>query len=205
MANDDKDDDLEQNHKVVLDYLNSCSKEELFKALFDMFQIEQILKDEKTILEDRIRHYAEGCEDLIKKNESLKAERLNFEETIKVLKEQNSSQMKKFIDLKNKNDDIESKLKTLKYEFEKSLQSLPKINDSEFKFIKMLTRQKGSNDKRGIGYNNATHNHKSKTTFVKTAYKHKHSPTCSFCCKEGHHKLCLYRRKDNYIIQNSVH
>ena len=25
MANDDKDDDLEQNHKEVLDFLNSCS------------------------------------------------------------------------------------------------------------------------------------------------------------------------------------
>ena len=110
MANDDKDDDLEQNYKKVLDYLNSCSKDELVKALFDMFQIEQILKDEKNILEDRIRHYAEGCEDLLKKNESLKAERLKFEETVKVLKEQNISQMKKFIDLQNKNDDLESDL-----------------------------------------------------------------------------------------------
>ena len=49
MANNDKDDDLEQNHKDVLDYLNSCSKDELVKALFDMFQIEKILKDEKNI------------------------------------------------------------------------------------------------------------------------------------------------------------
>ena len=40
MANDDKDDDIEQNHKEVLHYLNSCSKDELVKALFDMFQIE---------------------------------------------------------------------------------------------------------------------------------------------------------------------
>ena len=39
MENDDKDDELEQNHKEVLDYLNSCSKEELVKALFDMFQL----------------------------------------------------------------------------------------------------------------------------------------------------------------------
>ena len=61
MANDDKDDNLEQNHKEVLDVLNSCSKDELVKALFDMFQIEKILKDEKDILENRIRHYAEGC------------------------------------------------------------------------------------------------------------------------------------------------
>ena len=99
MANDDKDNDLEQNHKEVLDYLNSCSKDELVKALFDMFQIEQLLKDEKIIWEDRICHYAEGCEDLIKKNESLKAERLKFEETFQVLKEQNIIQMKNLIDL----------------------------------------------------------------------------------------------------------
>ena len=45
MANDDKDDDLDQNHKEVLDFLNSYSKDELVKALFDMFQIEKILKD----------------------------------------------------------------------------------------------------------------------------------------------------------------
>ena len=43
-----------------------------------MFQIEQILKDKKNILEDRIHHYAEGCKDLIKKNESLKAEILKL-------------------------------------------------------------------------------------------------------------------------------
>ena len=49
MANDGKDDDLEQRYKEVRDYLNSCSKEELVKALLDMFQIEQILKDEKII------------------------------------------------------------------------------------------------------------------------------------------------------------
>ena len=97
MANDDKNDGLEQNHKEVLDYLNSCSKDEFIKSLFDMFQIEKISKDEKNILEDRICHYAKGCEDLIKKNESLKAERLKFEETVKVLKEQNISQMKKLI------------------------------------------------------------------------------------------------------------
>ena len=69
-----------------------------------MFQIEKILKDEKNILENRIRHYAEGCEDLIKKNESLKAETVKFEETVKVLKEQNINQMKRLIDLQNKND-----------------------------------------------------------------------------------------------------
>ena len=184
MANDDKDDDLEQNHKEVLDYLNSCFKDKLVKALFDMFQIEQILKDEKNILKDRIRRYAEGCEDLIKKDESLKAERLNFKETVKVLKVQIISQMKKLIDLQNEKDDLKSELKTLKYEFEKSLQSLTKIIDSKFKFIKMLTQQKGSDDKHGIGYNNAIHNYKSKTTFVKSAYKHRRSPTCSFCCKQ---------------------
>ena len=78
MANDDKNDDLEQNNKGVIYYLNSCLKDELVKALFDMFQIEQILKDKKNILEDRIHHYAEGCKDLIKKNESLKAEILKL-------------------------------------------------------------------------------------------------------------------------------
>ena len=113
MANDDKDDDLDQNHKEVLDFLNSCSKDELVKALFDMFQIEKILKDEKNIIESGIRHYAEGCEALIKKNESLKAETVKFEKTVKVLKEQNLSQTKQLIDLKNKNNDLESKLKTL--------------------------------------------------------------------------------------------
>ena len=29
MANDDKDDDRDQNHKEVLEFLNSCSKDEL--------------------------------------------------------------------------------------------------------------------------------------------------------------------------------
>ena len=67
----------------------------------------------------------------------------------------------------------------------------------------MLTRQKGLNDKRGIGYNNITHNYKSKTTFVKNAYKHRRTPTCSYCCKEGHIKFaCPYRRKENHIIKN---
>ncbi|XP_057520838.1 photosystem II D2 protein-like [Amaranthus tricolor] len=68
----------------------------------------------------------------------------------------------------------------------------------------MLTCQKGSNDKRGIGNNNVTHDYKSKTTFVKSAYKHRRIPTCSFCCKEGHLKFaCPYRHKDNYISKNS--
>ena len=58
MANDENDDDLDRNHKEVLDFLNSCFKDELLKALFDMFQIEKIPKDEKNILENRIRHYA---------------------------------------------------------------------------------------------------------------------------------------------------
>ena len=114
MANDDKDDDLDQIHKEVLEFLNSCSKDELVKALFDMFQIEKILKDEKDILENRIRHYVEGCEELIKKNESLKAETVKFEKTVKVLKEQNLSQTKQLINLKNENNDLESKVKTLR-------------------------------------------------------------------------------------------
>ena len=169
-----------------------------------MFQIEKILKDEKIILKNRIHHYVEGCEDLIKKNESLNAETLTFEETAKVLKEQNINQMKRLIDIQNKNDDLESELKTLRHESEKILQAFTKLNDSESKFTKMLTRQKGSNDKRGIGYNNATQNYKSKTTFIKSAYKHRRLLTCSFCCKEGHLKFaCPYRRKDNYIIKNS--
>ena len=104
-----------------------------------MFQIEKILKDEKNILENRIHHYAEGCEDLIKKSESLKAETVKFEETVKVLKEQNINQTKKLIDLKNENNDLEYKLKTLKHECEKNLQALTKLNDSESKFTKMLT------------------------------------------------------------------
>ena len=70
------------------------------------------------------------------------AENLKFEEIVKVLKEQNISQMKKLIDLQNKNYDLELGLKTLRYESEKSLQSLTKLNDSKFKFVKMFTRQK---------------------------------------------------------------
>ena len=68
----------------------------------------------------------------------------------------------------------------------------------------MLTRQKGSNDKHGIGYNKATHNYKSQNTFVKGAYKHRRLPICSYCCKEGHFKfVCPHKRKDNYIIKNT--
>ena len=93
IANSDKEDDEEDNFLEVLDFLNSYSNDELFKALFDMFQIEQILNDEKKILEDRIRHYAKGCEDLIKKNDTFMAERIKCKETIK-LKEQNISKMK---------------------------------------------------------------------------------------------------------------
>ena len=111
--------------------------------------------------------------------------------------------MKKLIDLQNKNNDLESDLKTLRYESEKSLYSLTRLNDFEFKFIKMLTRQKESNDKRGIGYNNAIHNYKSQITFVKSAYKHSLS-TCSYCCKDGHLTFAYpYKRKDNYIIKNT--
>ena len=72
----------------------------------------------------------------------------------------------------------------MRYESEKSLQSLTKLNGSEFKFIKMITWQKGSKDKRGIDYNNATHNYKSQTTFVRSAYKHKCLPTCFFVAKK---------------------
>ena len=112
--------------------------------------------------------------------------------------------MKKLIDLQNKNDDLESEFKTLRHESENSLQALTKFSDFESKFTKMLRRQKGFNDKRGIGYNNVTHNYKSKTTFIKSAYKHRRTPTCSYCCKEGHIKFaCPYRRKDNYIIKIS--
>ena len=35
MANDDKVDNVEQNDKEVLDFLNSFSKDKLVKALFD--------------------------------------------------------------------------------------------------------------------------------------------------------------------------
>ena len=112
--------------------------------------------------------------------------------------------MKKLIDLQNKNDNLEFKLKILRHEYEKSLQALTKLNNSESKFMKMLTRQKGFNDKRGIGYNNVTHNYKSKTSFVNSAYKHRRIPTYSFCCKERHIKFaCPYRRKDKCIIKNS--
>ena len=61
------------------------------KALLHMFQIEKILKDEKDYLENKIRHYAEGYEELKKKIESLKAETVKFKKTVKVLKEQNLS------------------------------------------------------------------------------------------------------------------
>ena len=76
MANSDQVNEEEHNSKEILDFLNSFSKDELVKALFNMFQIEQILKGEKKILEDRIRHYAEGCEDLIKKNDTFMAEKI---------------------------------------------------------------------------------------------------------------------------------
>ena len=142
MANSDKQDDEDDNSKEVLHFLNSCSKDELVKALFDMFQIEQILKDKKKILEDRICHYARGFEGLTKINDMFTAERIKFEETVKVLKEQNISQMKQLIELQNKNFDLEVELKTLRYKSEKNLQSLSKLNDFEFKFVKMPTCQK---------------------------------------------------------------
>ena len=204
MADNDDNDDLDQNHKEVREYLNTCTKDELIITLLNMFQIEKILKDEKNILEDRIRHYAEGCEEIINKNNSLKAEKSNLEKTVKVLKEQNLSQTKQLIDLKNENNDLEARIKTLKLESEKNLQALNKLNESESKLTKMLTQQKSTSDKRGIGYNHVTHNYKSKTTFVKGANKHKRTPTCTFCCKKGHIRFaCPYRRKDDYIIKNS--
>ena len=68
IANDNKADDEEDNSKEVLVFLNSCSKDKSVKAFFDMFQIEQILKDEKKDLANRKCHYVESCEELIKKN-----------------------------------------------------------------------------------------------------------------------------------------
>ena len=52
-----------------------------------MFQIDQILKDVIKELQNIIRYYAKGCEDLTKKNDTLKAEKLKFGETIMVLKD----------------------------------------------------------------------------------------------------------------------
>lgn len=93
----------------------------------------------------------------------------------------------------------------MRYEFEKNQQTLSKLNDSKFKFGKMLTHQKGSNDSRSIGYNNAKHNYKSPTTFFKSAIKYRRVPSCFYCCKKGHLKFsCSYRRKDNYIIKNTL-
>ena len=110
MANSDKEDELEENSKELLDFINSCSKDELVRVIFDMLQIKQILKDEKKILEDRIRHYVVGCEDLIKIYDLFMTERIKFEKIFKVPKEQNISQMKQLIDLKNKNYNLESEL-----------------------------------------------------------------------------------------------
>ena len=87
------------------------------------FKIEQILKDEKKILKDKTHHYAEGYEDLIKKNDTFKAERMKFEKTVMVLKERNISQMKQLIELQKKNYDSKVELKTLNM-------SLRKINKS---------------------------------------------------------------------------
>ena len=78
--------------------------------------------------------------------------------------------MEKLIEVQNKNYDLEFDLKTFRHESEKSLQSFTKLNDFEFKFVKMLARQKGSNDKCGIGYNNAKLNYKSRTIFVKCSH-----------------------------------
>ena len=126
-------------------------------------------------------------------------EKIKIEET-----ELNISQMKQHSELHNINYALESKIKTLKYEFEKNQQTLSKLNDSNIKFVKMLTCQKLSNDKHGIGFNNARFNYKSRTTFIKSSTKYRHEPSYSYCCKEGYPKLfCFYRRKDNYIIKNT--
>ena len=50
----------------------------------------------------------------------------------------------------------------------------------------MHIQKKRSND---IGYNNAKYNYKSQTTFVESAYKHRHMATCSYCSKEEHLSL----------------
>ena len=47
MANSDKEDDEEDNSKKVLDFLKCCSKDDLIKTLFDMFQIEKIIKTKR--------------------------------------------------------------------------------------------------------------------------------------------------------------
>ena len=204
MANNDDNDDIDQNHEEVRVFLNTCTKDELITTLLNMFQMEKILKDEKDILENRVRHYAEGCEQILTKNESQRVEKIKLEKTVKVLKQQNLNQTKQLIDLKNENNELEARLKALKQESEKNLQTLTKLNESESKFTKMLTRQKPSSDKRGIGYNNVTYNYKRNTTFVKSAYKSKRTPTCTFCCKKGHIRIaCPYRRKDKHIIENS--
>ena len=117
------------------------------------------------------------------------AERIKFEKTVKVLKGQDISQMKQLIELQNKHYDLEAELKTLRYEAEENLQSLSKLNDFEFKFVKMLTRQKTPNDKHGISYRKAKNNYKNHTTFVKSSSKYRRAPTCSYCCKQGHLKF----------------
>ena len=50
MAHSHKEDDEEDNSKEVLDFLNSCSKDELIKSFSDMFQIEDIIKKNDIIM-----------------------------------------------------------------------------------------------------------------------------------------------------------
>ena len=45
------------------------------------------IKEEKKGLQNKIRNYAEGCKDLMKKNNAFKAEKLKYEDTIMVLKD----------------------------------------------------------------------------------------------------------------------
>ena len=80
--------------------------------------------------------------------------------------------MIQLIELQNKNYSLEFELKTLKHESEKNQQTLSKLIDFKFKFFKMLTSQKASNDKRGIVYNNVKYNCKSRTNFIKSATKY---------------------------------
>ena len=61
MTNCDEADEKEDNWKKVFNFLNSYSKNKLVKALFDVFQIENILNYEKKIFKDKIRHYVNGC------------------------------------------------------------------------------------------------------------------------------------------------
>ena len=107
--------------------------------------------------------------------------------------------MKQLIEVQNKNYDLKFDLKTLRHESEKSMQSLTKFNDAEFKFLKILTRKKDLMINVVLVIITPNITIKSQITFVKSSHKHRHMPTCYYCCKEGHLKLaCPYIPKDNY-------